>query len=139
MTVESGASCQAERTRLVFSCYYYRYICYILCSLVLLKFLCSCYKYEFSFTSARARARTRVPILVSRAIDKYRPADATICFLLIVNKQKKMPCFLRLDISHYVSFITRWKIFISVPPKVKTFYIMILCLLTKTTDFTDLQ
>jgi len=64
----------------------------------------------------------------------------SVCFLLITNKQGKMPtCFLRLDISHYVSFITRWKIFTSVHPKVKTFYIMIMCLLTRTTDFTDLQ
>lgn len=30
------------------------------------------------------------------------------CYLLITNKNEKMPaCFLRLDISHYVNFITR--------------------------------
>lgn len=47
-------------------------------------------------------------------------------------------CFLfRLDISHYVSFIIGWKIFTSVHPKVKIFYIM--CVLTRTTDITDLQ
>jgi len=64
----------------------------------------------------------------------------SICFLSIVNKNEKIPtCFLRLDISHYVSFITRWKIFTSVHPKVKTFYIIIMCLLTRTTDFTVLQ
>lgn len=69
----------------------------------------------------------------------------SICFSVLANKNEKMPnCFLRLDISHYVNFVTRWKIFTSVHPKVKTFYIMIMCLimmclLTKTTDFNDLQ
>lgn len=62
------------------------------------------------------------------------------CYLLLANKNDKPPgCFLRLNISRYVSLKTVWKIFTSVHPNVKTFYIMIMCLLSRATDFIELK
>lgn len=56
--------------------------------------------------------------------------------LLAINEDSRshLPrCYLRLDISHYVAFVARWKLFRSVNPIVKKFYIRVMCLFTKIT------
>jgi hypothetical protein len=64
----------------------------------------------------------------------------TKCFYALTGKPQNLPpCFLRLDISHFVHMISRWKALKVVHPRVKTFYILTMGLLSKTTDFDEFK
>lgn len=62
------------------------------------------------------------------------------CFLCITGDVNALPStFIRLDICHYMHFVSRWKILQSVNPRVKKFYIIVMGLLTKQRCFEEFK
>jgi len=62
------------------------------------------------------------------------------CFSHLIGLSHSLPsCCIRLDISHYVHFISRWNEFKNIHPRAKTFYMLIMGYLTKITDFRELE
>lgn len=61
----------------------------------------------------------------------------TTCFALILTEHsiETPKCFIRLDICHYMHMASKWKFFSNLNPKVKKFYIRVMALLTKQTNF----
>lgn len=62
------------------------------------------------------------------------------CYNYLTGLPHSLPsCLIRLDISNYVHLIFRCNEFKTLHPRVKTFYMLILCYLTKVTDFREFE
>lgn len=62
------------------------------------------------------------------------------CFRCLTGSTNALPsCFLRLDVSHYIHMICRWKELKTLHPLARTFWIMVMAHLTKIKDFDKFQ
>lgn len=62
------------------------------------------------------------------------------CFICLSKESKNLPSiFLRLDVSHLIHMVSRWKKLKFIHPQVRLFYITIMALLTKISDFVEFQ
>lgn len=60
------------------------------------------------------------------------------CFLSLMGETKDLPSsYLRLDISHFIHIISRWKELKILHPQVRIFYMTIMAFLTKISDFVE--
>lgn len=62
------------------------------------------------------------------------------CFICLNGESKNLPpTFLRLDISHFIHMISRWKELKIIHPQARLFYITIMAFLTKISNFEQFQ
>lgn len=62
------------------------------------------------------------------------------CFICLSKKSKNLPpTFLRLDVSHFIHMVSRWKELKFIHPQARLFYITIMAFLTKISDFVEFQ
>lgn len=58
------------------------------------------------------------------------------CFICLNKESKNLPpTFLRLDVSHFIHMVSRWKELKLIHPQARLFYITIMAFLTKISDF----
>lgn len=62
------------------------------------------------------------------------------CFIYLHKETKNLlPTFLRLDVSHFIHMVSRWKELKLIHPQARLFCITIMAFLTKVSDFTEFQ
>jgi len=62
------------------------------------------------------------------------------CFICLNEESKSLPpTFLRLDISHFIHMISRWKELKIIHPQARLFYITVMAFLTKISNFEQFQ